>query len=290
MSSYTGKPAGGALEKGRKCEGACRRYAAKRPRTGSRYQAGQVRCQTCDVWLDRRGARSRDGSPASLAKTAWFCSCCGHQLRRVPRNSIYKPRKEGHQSSDLSYFNKHRGLMLAGLGRAMAQTDDPARMDKLLPARMRVADIEYEFGSPIEQILETARSEEPNKMSLAAEFEEARSRLGRVPTREEVGPRFGAEQYEKEFGSWEHMLERLGYDPWYRKDGPVKPAARPRPVKRARASGDRRTRVLAGLRGEPQMAALFEKLDSQLATMDSAAVGRLGREALAAGAREQVLS
>ena len=278
------------MAKGRKCEGACRRYAAKRPRTGSRYQAGQVRCQTCDVWLDRRGARSRDGSPASPEKTAWFCGCCGHQLRRVPRNSIYKPRKEGHQSSDLSYFNKHRGLMLAGLGRAMAQTGDPARMDELLPARMRVADIEYEFGAPIDRILETARSPEPNKMSLAAEFEAARSRLGRVPARDEVGPRFGPEQYEKEFGSWEHMLERLGYDPWYRKDGPVKPAARPKPVKRARASGDRRTRVLGALRGEPQMAALFEKLDSQLATMDRAAVARLGREALAAGAREQVLS
>lgn len=274
------------------CKGACKKYGAKRPQTGGRYQSGQVRCQICDIWMDGRGARTKGGSPARRADTAWYCSCCNYRLRRVPRNAIYKKRA-ARPGTDLSYFNKHRARMLSNLGRAIAETGgDEGRMDRRLPARMRIADVEYEFGASAEEILGMARSGSPNKISLIAELEEARHRLGRVPSKEEIGPRFSAAQYEAEFGSWEKMLDRLGYDPWYRKKKSPKESRQDRPGRRRRAPcTDYRGIVAEGLRGEPALAGLLDKVDEQLGTMDKGAVQRAARRVRleGVGAGQQVL-
>ena len=296
LNSYRGPARGRALEEKRTCKGECRRYSAKRPRTGSRYQAGQVRCQICDIWIDSRGAHTKDGEPAMQADTAWYCNCCQYRLRRVPRNSIYKPKKAGRPDPDLSYFNKHRALMLANLGRAIAETGGSAeQLDRRLPARMRAADIEYEFGSDIEEILEMARSEEPNKISLVAEFEAVRHRMKRVPAKHEMAAesRFSAEQYEAEFESWEHMLERLGYDPWYRKKDRVK-KGRGREKPRHVMLGDDTDYmdiVRDGLKNEPVMAGLLDTVDAQIGTMDKRAVRRIALDVRleGVGPRQQVL-
>lgn len=253
------------------CKGACERFRATKPKTGSRYEAGQARCQMCEVWIDRRGAHMQDGSPALREDAAWYCNCCRYRLRRTPKKSVHKPKARGRQGAgpDLSHFSRHRARMMAGLGRAIAQKTiggSAAPLDRLLARGMRTADIEYEFESEIMKILDAAYSDLPNAISLVAEFETIKYMLGRVPTKAEIGSasKFGPEQYEKEFASWEHMLDKLGYDPWYRK-GPGR-------VPESPGSDADRGRLKAileeKLRGEPLIAGLFEKIDSQMDTMD----------------------
>ena len=116
---------------------------------------------------------------------------------------------------DLSYFSKRRARMLRDLGRIMKRTswnrpDVPEDLAEML---------ENEFGAPLADILALARSETPNKVSLIVDFERVRISLGSVPTRQEMrknGARFPLSAYDAEFESWGHLLDRLGYDPWYR--------------------------------------------------------------------------
>ena len=105
--------------------------------------------------------------------------------------------------------------MLRDLGRALAISgEDAPELDDEL-----VETVEGEFGTPVGEVVELARSELPNKASLIAELERIRRDLGQVPTRQEMkkgGARFPLSAYDAEFESWGHLLERLGYDPWYR--------------------------------------------------------------------------
>ena len=251
------------------CKGACERFRAKKPKTGSRYEAGQARCQICEIWLDRRGAHMQDGSPELREDAAWYCNCCRYRLRRTPKKSVHKPRARGMPGAgpNLSHFSRRRARMISGLGRAIAQKtigDNAEPLDSLLASGMRTPDIEDEFESEITQILDAAYSDLPNAISLVVEFEAVKYMLGRVPTKAEIraASKFGPEQYEKEFASWEHMLDKLGHDPWYRK-GPGREIQAP----------DDDLGLLKGiieekLKGEPLIAGLFEKIDAQMDTMD----------------------
>lgn len=64
------------------CKNKCINYKATRPTNGgSRYVAGQVRCQTCEIYLVPQGVK--DGR---------FCKCCNYRVRTKPRNSAIKER------------------------------------------------------------------------------------------------------------------------------------------------------------------------------------------------------
>ncbi|MGY5144410.1 MAG: hypothetical protein ACW9XH_08010 [Candidatus Nitrosopumilus sp. bin_32a] len=76
----------------RTCKEICKKFIVKKPPGGSRYGAGQGRCQTCDVWIDHRGAHMKDGSPAAIDSVGWFCDCCNYRIRQKPRNKIYKEK------------------------------------------------------------------------------------------------------------------------------------------------------------------------------------------------------
>ena len=85
----------------RTCLGICKQYKVKKP-TGQvgRYEAGQARCQTCDIWIDHNGCVLKDGSTATVDSVGWFCKCCNYRVRRKPRNLVYKERlREREQSS-----------------------------------------------------------------------------------------------------------------------------------------------------------------------------------------------
>ena len=41
----------------------CKRFGVTKPAGAGRYESGQGKCQTCDVWLDYRGCHIKDGSP-----------------------------------------------------------------------------------------------------------------------------------------------------------------------------------------------------------------------------------
>ena len=57
------------------CNGICDRYKAKKPIGMGRYQAGQVRCQICEIFMYSKGLK---------------CPCCGYKVRSKPRKLEYK--------------------------------------------------------------------------------------------------------------------------------------------------------------------------------------------------------
>lgn len=212
----------------RTCTGKCKKYRVKKPPVGSRYGAGHARCQICDVWIDHRGGHLKDGSPAEAESSGWFCNCCNYKVRRSPRNIEYKAKiRTAVQGSgqarrgriDLEYFNKRRARMLRGIGEALALSrisDDPP--EQLLPAGMSADEIAAEFETSMADLLALAESDSANKVSLIAELERCRYKMRLLPTKEEMAAnsKFTMAQYEAEFQSWEHLLDRLDYDPWYR--------------------------------------------------------------------------
>ena len=61
------------------CKGKCVNYKAKKPKHGGRYASGQVRCQTCEIYLAPKGVNYNR-----------FCKCCNYRIRTKPRNSLRK--------------------------------------------------------------------------------------------------------------------------------------------------------------------------------------------------------
>ena len=208
------------------CDGTCEKFRRSKPRGGERYLAGQGRCQICDIWLDQRGAHTKDGKPASDGIEGWFCNCCNCRIRRNPRKRAYKAKMrnsgvgDGHDI-DLSYFNKHRAHMLKELGRAIVKNESEGKKhdERVMLNTTRSEDMEYEFGTGIDNLVDLAKAvDPPNMVSMITEFERIRHVLGRTPTKQDIETHsvLHLSQYEEEFKSWEHMLDRLGYDPWYR--------------------------------------------------------------------------
>ena len=66
------------------CKGICKKYKATKPLLKSRYAAGQVRCQVCEIYLTLDGIKDRDGPQ--------FCKCCNYRVRTKPRNSGLKDK------------------------------------------------------------------------------------------------------------------------------------------------------------------------------------------------------
>lgn len=60
------------------CDGyTCTRYKAKKPVGIGRYESGQSRCQTCEIFINFNGLK---------------CPCCNTRLRKVPRNIVFKQK------------------------------------------------------------------------------------------------------------------------------------------------------------------------------------------------------
>ena len=266
------------------------REPVTKPTGTGRYESGQGRCQICDIWLDYRGCHVKDGSPARMGSAGWYCNCCNYMVRRNPRNVEHKAKlrasydEEGHDDPDLSYFNKRRAHMLRDLGRALARKEPKHSSDNyeyFPPTGTTRIDIEEEFGAGIDVLVRIAKTiDPPNKASMIAEFERVRHIVGRTPTKEEIEEHseLTASQYEGEFQSWEHMLERLGYDPWYRDDGATKYAQEPghehaasdiEPGNHSAKSLDELKDVIQGdLKDEPDMLRVFHVLDKEIARCD----------------------
>ena len=61
------------------CRGMCKKFKAKRPPHGDRYSDGQVRCQTCSIYITTEGT-----GPDHR------CLCCNIKVRSKPRKSSLK--------------------------------------------------------------------------------------------------------------------------------------------------------------------------------------------------------
>ena len=242
------------MEPKRICNGTCKRFRVRKPTGQGRYSAGQARCQQCDIWIDHHGAHTKDGSAAAVNSEGWFCNCCNYRVRRSPRSTEYKAKarftavSQDGSDIDLSYITKRRVRMIKYIARCIPPHRDDfdrqefedslkkhatyvssakssGRLSDELEGSVRkraisISSIEQEFNAPIEMIVDLAYEETPpNKIFMVVELELACSVLGYVPTKQEFEERRSAlrmSQYEDEFGSWERLLERLGYDPFYR--------------------------------------------------------------------------
>ena len=60
------------------CDSSCKKYKAKsNSQEGGRYEQGQKRCNTCEVFIEWEGL---------------WCPCCGRLLRTKPRATRLKRR------------------------------------------------------------------------------------------------------------------------------------------------------------------------------------------------------
>lgn len=64
----------------RLCKGTCLQFKALKPVKGGRYEAGQYRCQICEIYMNEYGVEGR------------FCKCCNMRVRSKPRNRSYKEK------------------------------------------------------------------------------------------------------------------------------------------------------------------------------------------------------
>ena len=78
------------------CKSKCLQYKATRPTLGNRYANGQVRCQTCEIYLTENGAVNG------------YCLCCNMRVRSKPRSSLYKEKyNQTIQNKPPAYRNAH---------------------------------------------------------------------------------------------------------------------------------------------------------------------------------------
>jgi hypothetical protein len=68
------------MNNNRLCKAKCIQFKARKPPTGGRYEAGQFRCQTCEVYITEHGVEGNS------------CKCCNMRVRSKPRNSFYKEK------------------------------------------------------------------------------------------------------------------------------------------------------------------------------------------------------
>jgi len=59
------------------CNSICSKYKATLPQHMGRYESGQKRCNSCDIFIFWDGR---------------FCPCCGDRLRLAPRGSKFKKK------------------------------------------------------------------------------------------------------------------------------------------------------------------------------------------------------
>ncbi len=76
----------------RTCMGICKQYKVTKPTGSGRYESGQARCQTCDIWIDHNGCILKNRTQAIVDSLGWICKCCNYRVRQKPRNLVYKEK------------------------------------------------------------------------------------------------------------------------------------------------------------------------------------------------------
>lgn len=73
--------------KGRPCKGKCLEYKALKPKHSyGRYISGQVRCQTCEIFISREGCHDKLGKAADENTEGLYCNCCNRKVTGRPHN------------------------------------------------------------------------------------------------------------------------------------------------------------------------------------------------------------
>ena len=221
-------------DENRTCKEICKKHIVKKPTSGSRYGSGQGRCQICDVWIDYRGAHTKDGSPATKDSMGWFCNCCNYRVRQKPRNKIYKEKLRNdkkdeaetseHMEDEITakelYISKQQASLLKEISLILPDSDEEFDVLKVIdkiPDSIQF-EIKDNWGSWENFFKLALNFEQLNKISLIILFEKLNSQSEEVISKEYFLGTVNVDEawINNEFKSWEHILELLGYDPWYR--------------------------------------------------------------------------
>ena len=221
------------------CKGTCKEFHVKRPVSGKRYSSGQGHCQTCDTWLDHNGCHMKDGTAAESYSIGWFCNCCNFRVRQRPRSRnskeiLQNENKQITQTKEIDdeiysedkilpedlYIGKKQAILLKNISLLMPNKGSEFDILKIIN---KISDsVQFElkdnWGS-WENFFELAINyEELNKISSIILFEKLNNQIGKVATKKEYleTVNINEEWIDKEFKSWENLLELLGHDPWYR--------------------------------------------------------------------------
>lgn len=221
------------------CKEICKKFQVKRPVSGKRYSSGQGHCQTCDTWLDHNGCHMKDGTAAQSDSVGWFCNCCNYRVRQRPRSRNSKEileneNKQISQKKEMGdeiysedkilpedlYIGKKQAILLKNISLLIPNRGSELDVLKIID---KISDsVQFEikdnWGS-WENFFELATNyDELNKISSIILFEKLNNQIGKVATKKEYleTVNINEEWIDKEFKSWENLLELLGHDPWYR--------------------------------------------------------------------------
>lgn len=215
----------------RTCTGVCKKYRVSKPTGTSRYGSGQGHCQLCDSWIDHRGCHMKDGTPALEGTLGWFCNCCNYRVRQKPRNKQYKEKlrsensqnvinKEDLLSADELIISKGQSAIIKQVVDFLPDLDETPEFSKIqekIPFSLQ-HQLSDNWNS-VRHFLEFATDYfEINKISCIVLFEKLVKHLNYVPQQNEFLYRYPIDKVwiQENFSSWEHFLELLNYDPWYR--------------------------------------------------------------------------
>jgi hypothetical protein len=208
------------------CKGICKKFTVKKPTLGNRYGSGQGHCQTCDVWIDHKGCHMIDGSDANKNSVGWFCNCCNMRVRQKPRNGKYKEKPnyivelEDEVTAENLDISKKQAILIKEISSVMPNYDEELDVLKIINnVKDHVGfEIKDNWGS-WEKFFEFATNyNELNQISAIIIFEKLNTSIERVATKKEFLDKVnvGEKWIDEKFKSWEHVLELLGHDPWYR--------------------------------------------------------------------------
>ena len=210
----------------RTCKGICKKFTVKKPTLGNRYGSGQGRCQTCDTWIDHNGCHMINGSDAKENSVGWFCNCCNYRVQQKPRNGKYKEKPnyvteiDDEITADNLDISKKQATLLKEISIVMPNKDEDLDILKIITnikdhIRFEIKD---NWGSWA-NFFEFARDyEKLNPISAIIIFEKLNQNIGRIATKQEFLDIVNIDEkwIDTKFKSWEHLLELLGHDPWYR--------------------------------------------------------------------------
>lgn len=229
----------------RTCKGICKTFHVKKPVSGSRYGSGQGHCQICNTWIDHSGCHMNDGTAAPEESVGWFCNCCNYRVRQKPRNKRYKEKLRNEEknanrndihtdsmSNDdkltkVLSISKGQAIFLKKLSKNMPKLNERKSFSEILKNIPALTQFEIKDNwEDLEGFLSLATDYlEFNKISTVIYFEKFKDEIGIVPNKAQFLNKTCLDEdwINKEFESWEHFLDLLQYDPWYRDNSKNKP-------------------------------------------------------------------
>ena len=170
------------------CKGICKKFKAKRPPNGKRYEAGQMRCQICEIFIYFKGTHTKEGLPATEDTVGAYCNCCNYRVRKNPRNKGDKEKLRESKADNETLENNTANLNTDKINRLISESLTLIRKDQvgiyeknlneeleisekefqqILPRLLRLEDIVEEtedWGTFSKKILKSVKNQEKNEI------------------------------------------------------------------------------------------------------------------------------